>query len=134
VPLYGDGTTRRDYTYVDDIVDGIVAVMDLAPGFEILNLGGAETTELRELVHTLARLLAVEPRIDYLPEQPGDVPITYADVSKAHRLLGYSPRIPIRQGLERFVAWYLEQVQGSDQAQGSNQARGADPAQRSNQQ
>ena len=69
---------------------------------EILNLGGAETTALKDLVLELARLLAVEPRIDYLPEQPGDVPITYADVSKAHRLLGYSPHVPIRQGLERF--------------------------------
>ena len=86
-----------------------------------MNLGGAETTELRELVLTLARLLAVEPRIDYLPEQPGDVPITYADVSKAHRLLGYSPHVPIRQGLERFVAWYLEQSRGADPAKRSTQ-------------
>jgi len=109
VPLYGDGSTRRDYTYVDDIVDGIVAALDLAPGFEILNLGGAETTALKDLVLELARLLDAEPRIDYLPEQPGDVPITYADVSKAHRLLGYSPKVPIREGLARFVAWYQQQ-------------------------
>jgi UDP-glucuronate 4-epimerase len=108
VPLYGDGTTRRDYTYVSDIVDGIVAAMDLAPGFEILNLGGAETTELKDLVHWLAAELAVEPRIDYLPAQPGDVPITYADVEKAGRLLGYSPKIGIREGLRRFVEWYRE--------------------------
>jgi UDP-glucuronate 4-epimerase len=106
VPLFGDGSTRRDYTYVDDIVDGIVAVMDLAPGFEILNLGGAETTALEDLVLTLAGHLGVEPKIDYLPEQPGDVPITYADVSKAQRLLGYSPKVPIREGLRRFVDWY----------------------------
>jgi UDP-glucuronate 4-epimerase len=109
VPLYGDGSTRRDYTYVDDIVDGLVAVVDLSPGFEILNLGGAETTALKDLVHWLAAELDVEPRIDYLPEQPGDVPITYADVSKAHRLLGYSPKVPIREGLKRFVAWYRSQ-------------------------
>ena len=106
VPLYGDGSTRRDYTYVDDIVDGLEAVLDLAPPFEILNLGGAETTALKDLVLWLAEELAVEPRIDYLPEQPGDVPITYADVSRARRLLGYSPRVPIREGLRRFVAWY----------------------------
>jgi UDP-glucuronate 4-epimerase len=106
VPLYGDGTTRRDYTYVDDIVDGIEAVLALDPGFEILNLGGADTTALGDLVLWLAEELAVEPRIDYLPEQPGDVPITYADVGKAQRLLGYSPRVPIREGLRRFVAWY----------------------------
>lgn len=109
VPLYGDGTTRRDYTYVDDIVDGIVAALDLAPHFEILNLGGAETTALVDLVHMIAGELAVEPRIDYLPEQPGDVPITYADVGKARRILGYSPRVPIREGLKRFVSWYKQQ-------------------------
>jgi UDP-glucuronate 4-epimerase len=108
VPLYGDGSTRRDYTYVDDIVDGVVAALELQPGFEILNLGGAETTALIDLVRWLAEELAVEPRIEYLPEQPGDVPITYADVAKAGRLLGYSPKVPIRDGLRRFVAWYRE--------------------------
>jgi len=108
VPLYGDGRTRRDYTYVDDIVDGLVATLDLAPGFEILNLGGAETTGLSDLVHLLAEELAVAPRIEYLPDQPGDVPITYADVGKAGRLLGYSPKVPIREGLRRFVTWYRE--------------------------
>ncbi|HYG61275.1 MAG TPA: GDP-mannose 4,6-dehydratase [Thermoanaerobaculia bacterium] len=108
VPMYGDGESRRDYTYVDDIVDGLVATLDLAPGFEILNLGGAQTTSLKDLVHWIAAELAVEPRIDYLPAQPGDVPITYADVSKAERLLGYSPKVPIREGLRRFVAWYRE--------------------------
>jgi len=108
VPLFGDGTSRRDYTYVDDIVDGIEAALDLAPEFEIINLGGAETTQLIDLIHWLAEALAVEPRIEYLPDQPGDVPITYADVSKAARLLGYSPKVPIREGLKRFVDWYRE--------------------------
>jgi UDP-glucuronate 4-epimerase len=106
VPLYGDGSSRRDYTYVDDILDGLLAALDLAPGFEIVNLGGAETTSLRELVGMLAELLAVEPRIEVLPAQPGDVPITFADVGKAARLLGYSPKVGIREGLRRFVAWY----------------------------
>jgi UDP-glucuronate 4-epimerase len=110
VPMYGDGGSRRDYTYVDDIVDGLVATLDLAPGFEILNLGGADTTSLSDLVHWIAEELAVEPRIDYLPPQPGDVPITYADVSKAARLLGYSPKVPIREGLRRFVSWYRERA------------------------
>ncbi len=108
IPLYGNGQTRRDYTYVDDIVDGLVATLDAAPGFEILNLGGAETTALSDLVRWLAEELVVEPRIEYLPDQPGDVPITYADVSKAGRLLGYSPKVPIREGLRRFVSWYRE--------------------------
>jgi UDP-glucuronate 4-epimerase len=109
VPLYGDGGSRRDYTYVDDIVDGLEATLALAPGFEILNLGGADTTTLADLVRWLAEELAVEPRIEYLPAQPGDVPITYADVTKAARLLGYSPKVPIREGLRRFVRWYREQ-------------------------
>jgi len=108
IPVYGDGSTQRDYTYVDDILDGILAAMELAPGFEIFNLGGAETTALADLVRWLAAELEVEPRIDYLPDQPGDVPITYADVGKAGRLLGYSPKVPIREGLRRFVAWYRE--------------------------
>ncbi len=109
ITLYGDGGSRRDYTYIDDIIDGLVAALDLAPGFEIFNLGGAETTRLDDLVTWIAAELAVEPRIEYLPDQPGDVPITYADVSKAERLLGYSPKVPIREGLRRFVGWYREQ-------------------------
>lgn len=105
VPLFGDGNTRRDYTYVDDIVDGVVAARELAPGFEIFNLGGSETTRLIDLVHWIAGELGVEPRVELLPEQPGDVPITFADVGKARRLLGYSPQVPIREGLRRYVAW-----------------------------
>lgn len=106
VPLYGDGSTRRDYTYVDDIVAGIIAAFDARPGFEIFNLGGSETTRLDRLVEILARELGVSARIEYHPDQPGDVPITFADVSKAQRLLGYQPQVPIETGLARFVAWY----------------------------
>jgi UDP-glucuronate 4-epimerase len=117
VPMYGDGGSRRDYTYVDDIVDGLLATLALAPGFEILNLGGADTTSLRDLVQWIGEELAVEPRIEYLPTQPGDVPITYADVSKAARLLGYSPKVPIREGLRRFVSWYLERGERGGRAE-----------------
>ncbi len=106
IPLFGNGDSRRDYTFIDDIVDGILAALELAPGFEIFNLGGAETTRLGDLVQWLAEELAVQPRIESLPDQPGDVPITYADVSKASRMLSYAPRIPIREGLRRFVDWY----------------------------
>jgi UDP-glucuronate 4-epimerase len=108
VPLFGDGSTSRDYTYIHDIIDGVVAALDRAYGFEIFNLGGAETTSLGDLVTWLADELAVEPRIEYLPDQPGDVPITSADVAKAGRLLDYSPKVPIREGLRRFVAWYRQ--------------------------
>jgi UDP-glucuronate 4-epimerase len=108
VPLYGTGQTRRDYTYIDDIVDGVVAALDLGPRFEIFNLGGSQTTALIDLVHWIAAELGVEPRVEMLPEQPGDVPITFADVDKARRLLGYEPKVPIREGLRRYVAWYRE--------------------------
>ncbi len=108
IPMYGDGSSRRDYTFIDDIIDGVVASLDLAPPFEILNLGGAETTALADLVRMIADELRVEHQIQYLPDQPGDVPITYADVRKAGRVLGYSPRVSIREGLRRFVEWYRE--------------------------
>lgn len=108
IPMYGDGSSRRDYTFVDDIIDGVVASLDLALPFEILNLGGAETTALADLIRMIADELGAEHRIQYLPEQPGDVPITYADVRKAGRVLGYSPRVSIREGLRRFVEWYRE--------------------------
>ena len=110
IPLFGDGGSRRDYTYIDDIIDGVVATLDLAPDFEILNLGGAETTALSDLVQWLADELGVEPKIEVLPDQPGDVPITYADVTKAKALVGYSPKVPIREGLKRFVEWYRDQA------------------------
>ncbi|MDH3253589.1 MAG: GDP-mannose 4,6-dehydratase [Acidobacteriota bacterium] len=106
VPLFGNGQSRRDYTYVDDIVDGVVAALDLAPAFEIFNLGGAETTRLGDLVNWIAEELGVEPRIERLPDQPGDVPITYADISKATRMLAYAPKVQIRQGLRQFIDWY----------------------------
>ncbi|KAB2963218.1 MAG: NAD-dependent epimerase/dehydratase family protein [Thermoanaerobaculia bacterium] len=110
VPLYGTGQTRRDYTFIDDIVDGVVAALDLAPRFEIFNLGGSQTTALIDLVHAIAAELGVEAKIEMLPEQPGDVPITFADVAKAGRLLGYAPKVPIREGLARYVAWYRDRA------------------------
>jgi len=106
IPMYGDGQSRRDYTYIDDIVDGVVAALDLEPKFEIFNLGGSQTTALADLVTWIGEELGVEPKIERHPDQPGDVPITYADVSKAGEMLGYAPKVPIREGLKRYVAWY----------------------------
>ena len=83
-----------------------MASLDLAPGFEIFNLGGAETTALIDLVRWIGEDLGIEPKLDFQPEQPGDVPITYADVEKAGRMLGYAPKVPIREGVRRFVEWY----------------------------
>jgi UDP-glucuronate 4-epimerase len=112
VPLYGTGQTRRDYTFIDDIVDGVLAAHDLAPRFEIFNLGGSQTTTLIDLVHGIAAELGVEAKVEMLPEQPGDVPITFADVTKAREMLGYEPKVPIREGLRRYVAWYHEHRAG----------------------
>jgi UDP-glucuronate 4-epimerase len=105
IPFYGDGSTRRDYTYIDDIVDGVVAAYDRCQGYEIFNLGESATTSLSELVDALARALGREARLDRQPLQPGDVPLTCADVSKAVRLLGYAPKVGVDEGLRRYVAW-----------------------------
>lgn len=106
IPFYGDGTSARDYTYVDDIVDGVVRALDRAEGFRIYNLGGSRTTSLSDLVAMLAERVGKEPVLERLPDQPGDVPVTYADVGRAHDELGYEPKVPIEEGLDRFVEWY----------------------------
>lgn len=107
VPMFGDGTTRRDYTYVDDIVDGVVAALERASGYRIYNIGGSRTTELKTLIGLLGEVLDREVRIEQLPEQPGDVKQTWADPTRIEQELGFRPRIEIRDGLERFAAWYL---------------------------
>jgi UDP-glucuronate 4-epimerase len=107
IPVFGDGTTRRDYTYIDDILQGVRAAMDYdASAYEIINLGEARTVELRELIALLERELNKRAIIDWQPPQPGDVPQTYADIAKARRLLGYDPQTPIEEGIRRFVAWF----------------------------
>ena len=107
VPVYGDGTTRRDYTFIDDIIAGVRAAMDYeASAFEIFNLGESRTVSLSELIALLERELGRRARIDRQPLQPGDVPQTFADISKARRLLGYDPRTPIEEGVRRFVEWF----------------------------
>jgi UDP-glucuronate 4-epimerase len=106
IPFFGDGSTRRDYTYVDDIVDGVVRALDQCRGYEIYNLGESATTSLTELVGIVGEACGVTPILDRQPMQPGDVLITYADVSKAKRMLGYDPKVPVREGIERFVRWY----------------------------
>ncbi len=106
IPFFGDGSTRRDYTYVDDIVDGVVRSIDRCQGYEIYNLGESATTSLSELVSMIGEACHVEPVLDRQPMQPGDVLITYADVSKAKRMLGYDPKTPVREGIEKFVRWF----------------------------
>ena len=109
IPFYGAGSTRRDYTYVDDIVDGVLRAIDRCDGYEIYNLGESRTTSLSELVRMIGEVTGKEPVLDRQPMQPGDVLVTYADVSKARARLGYDPRTSVRDGLERFVAWYRAQ-------------------------
>jgi UDP-glucuronate 4-epimerase len=106
LPFYGDGSTRRDYTYIDDIVDGVVRALDRCDGYEIYNLGESATTSLAELVQWIGEACGERPILDQQPMQPGDVEITYADVSKARERLGYEPKVPVREGLDRFVAWF----------------------------
>jgi len=113
IPFFGDGSTRRDYTYIDDIVDGTVRALDRAAGYEIYNLGESQTVSLSELVAMIGELCGVEPLLDRRPMQPGDVLITYADVSKARRELGYDPRTPLRTGLEHFLAWVRARSAGA---------------------
>jgi UDP-glucuronate 4-epimerase len=109
VPVFGDGTTRRDYTFVDDIIAGVRAAIDYdATQFEAINLGESRTVELRELIALLERELGREAIIDRQPPQPGDVPQTFADISKARRLLGYDPQTQIEDGIKKFVAWFNE--------------------------
>ena len=104
--LYGDGSSKRDYTYITDIIDGIIAALDRELDFEIINLGDSETIELRGLVSLIENNLCKKARVRHLSAQPGDVPITCADISKAKRLLGYTPKVRIQQGIETFVQWY----------------------------
>jgi len=106
LPCYGDGSSERDYTYVDDILDGLVKAHDKTQGYRIYNLGESDTISLRDLVAAIGRATGKEPQVDWQPMQPGDVPRTFADVSRAKDELGYDPRVHIDEGLQRFVAWY----------------------------
>ena len=112
IPMFGDGTTSRDYTYVDDIVDGIIKSCEYTLNnknvYEILNIGNSSPTSLKEMINTIARVLDVEPKIKQLPMQPGDVDRTYADISKAKKLIGYEPKTTFEEGIRKFVDWYKE--------------------------
>ena len=110
IPVFGDGTTRRDYTYIDDIIAGVRAAIDYdQTRFEVINLGESRTVELRELISLLEQSLGKQAQIDRQPLQPGDVPQTFADIAKARRLLNYDPRTPIEDGIKKFVEWFRAQ-------------------------
>ncbi len=106
VPMFGDGTTRRDYTFISDIVDGIIRAVERCKSHHLYNLGNSNPIELRHLIDSIAAALGKAPIIRQLPEQPGDVRQTYADIGRAAHELGYLPKTPINEGLEQYVAWY----------------------------
>lgn len=104
ITLFGDGTTRRDYTFIEDIVAGIMASAEKLKGYEILNLGNSDTISLIDLVRGIEETLNKKAIIEWKPMQPGDVEITFADISKAKKLLGYSPDYPVKKGLKRMFS------------------------------
>jgi UDP-glucuronate 4-epimerase len=112
IPMYGDGSTERDYTYISDILDGIRGALDLvhagAQVFELVNLGESRTISLSEMIRALGDEMGIPPEIEQLPMQPGDVQRTYADTSKAQRLLGYQPTTEFREGLRTFLQWFQD--------------------------
>jgi UDP-glucuronate 4-epimerase len=109
LPVFGDGTTRRDYTYIDDIISGVRAAIDYdGSNYEVINLGESRTVELRELIGLLEKELDLQALIERQPMQPGDVPQTFADISKARHLLGYNPQTQIEDGIRLFVNWFRD--------------------------
>jgi len=108
IDQFGNGRTRRDYTYIDDLIEGTMAALKYdGPLFDIFNLGESETTQLKDLIAAIENALGKKAKINRLPEQPGDMPLTCADISKARKLLGYNPTTRLRDGLPRFIDWFL---------------------------
>ena len=110
ITMYGDGSTSRDYTYVDDIVDGVIRSCNYVDRnedvYEIINLGSNNPISLKDMIMTIGKVLGVEPKIKQMPMQPGDVDRTYADITKARKLLGYEPKMTFEEGIRKFVEWY----------------------------
>jgi UDP-glucuronate 4-epimerase len=110
VPVYGDGSALRDFTYVDDLVEGLVRALDRDLGFAILNFGAGRTVSVLEVVHALEEELEVKARVEWRPRQTGDVSRTWADIGAAREALGYAPQVELREGIRRFVAWLGSQA------------------------
>ena len=110
IPFYGDGTSGRDYTFIDDIVDGVTAALDNVFPYKVINLGGNSPVLLRDMIATIEEVLGVTAQRIELPPQPGDVPQTYADIRRAERLLGFAPQVPFKEGVGRFVEWYKREL------------------------
>lgn len=108
ITMYGDGTSKRDFTYISDIIDGILKSIKHCKKYHVYNLGESKTIELRALINLISNSLGKKPDIEVLPRQPGDVPITYADISRAQNEIGYYPKVSIEEGIEKFVRWFDE--------------------------
>ena len=107
IPVYGNGASRRDYTYIDDIIAGVLSAMEYeGEPFEVFNLGESRTVELRTLIHLLEEALGATTHIEHQPPQAGDMPVTFADISKARGLLGYNPLTTIESGVKKFAEWF----------------------------
>jgi len=118
IDQYGDGTTRRDYTYIDDTIQGVMAALKYdGPLFDLFNLGESETIQLKDLIAAIEQALGRKAKINLLPEQPGDMPVTCADISKARKLLGFNPTTPLSVGLPKFVDWFLKTEAGRGNVQ-----------------
>lgn len=108
IPVYGDGSTQRDYTFIDDIVQGIMKAIDYNLSecrYEIFNLGESQTISLKEMISTLEQAIGTQAKKDVLPMQPGDVDRTFADISKSKKLLGYNPKTVFKEGIKIFIDW-----------------------------
>lgn len=108
IPVFAQGKSKRDYTFIDDIVQGIKAAINHCDGYRIYNLGESKTVDLMYLIELLQKNLGKKAELEFLPDQPGDVPITYADISRAKQELKYNPQVGIEDGIERFTAWFKQ--------------------------
>ena len=114
VPVYGDGSSRRDYTYITDILQGILKSIENCSGYHVYNLGESKTIELKNLIALLEQALGKKARVQGLPDQPGDVPVTYADITRAREELDYRPEVGMEAGIEQFVKWYKASLAEND--------------------
>jgi len=106
IKKFGDGTSMRDYTYIDDFVNGFISAIDKPLGYEIFNLGNSSPISLNEFISTIENIIGKKAIINQMPMQPGDVDKTYADISKAEKLLGYKPKVKLEEGMKKFWKWY----------------------------
>lgn len=114
IDQFGDGSTRRDYTYIDDIIQGTIAALDYGgPMYDVFNIGENQTIQLKDLILAIENAVGKKAKINHLPEQPGDMPRTYAEISKARKLLGYNPKTKLSEGLPKFVEWFLRTLKTS---------------------